>query len=132
MNQIDIFVTLGPSSLNKKFLNFVKNKASLVRLNMSHINLSKLEKKIIFIKKYCSVPICIDTEGGQIRIKANRNTSKRIKLKDKIVINKQQGNYNFYPEEVFNLLKKKDILDVGFEGLQLKVLNKKNGLLFKA
>ena len=34
MSKINIFVTLGPSSLNKKFLTYIKNKASLVRLNI--------------------------------------------------------------------------------------------------
>ena len=67
MSKINIFVTLGPSSLNKKFLTYIKDKASLVRLNMSHIKIHKLEKRIIFIKKNCHVPICIDTEGAQIR-----------------------------------------------------------------
>lgn len=126
MKNIDIFVTLGPSSLNKKFLNFVKGKAALVRLNMSHVNVKKLGEKISFIKKNCTVPICIDTEGAQIRIKFNKSSPRKIKLNQKIIVKKNKGSFNFYPEEVFNLLKKKDILDVGFEGLQLKVLNKNN------
>ena len=75
MKNINIFVTLGPSSLNKKFLNFVEGKAALVRLNMSHVNLKKLGEKISFIKKNCTVPICIDTEGAQIRIKSNKTES---------------------------------------------------------
>ena len=124
MSDISIFVTIGPSSLNKKFLNFINRKASLARLNMSHVKLNKLEKKILFIKKHCSVPICIDTEGAQIRVKSNKTKIKKIKIRDKVIINKNNGNFNFYPEKVFDLLKKKDTLDVGFEGLQLKVINK--------
>ena len=45
-------------------------------------------------------------------------------IKERLIINKQNGKFNFYPTEVFNLLKKNDILDVGFEGLQLKILSK--------
>ena len=44
----EIWATLGPSSLNKDFLKFCKNKVSLLRLNMSHINL----KKGILIKNF--------------------------------------------------------------------------------
>ena len=51
MDKVNIFVTLGPSSLNKKFLNFIQGKVSLARLNMSHVNLEKLGEKISFIKK---------------------------------------------------------------------------------
>jgi len=130
MTDIKIFVTIGPSSLNKKFLKFINGKASLARLNMSHVKLDKLNKRILYIKKNCSVPICIDTEGAQIRIKSNKTLLKKIKIKDKIIINKHNGNYNFYPEEVFSLLKKKDVLDVGFEGLQLKVINKKKDKIY--
>ena len=85
MKKIDIIVTLGPASINKRFLNFINNKASLVRLNLSHVKLQNLRKRISFIKKYCSVPICIDTEGAQIRIKFNK--AQLIKLKKKREVN---------------------------------------------
>ena len=49
--EIKIFCTLGPSSLNRKFLNFVKGKISVVRLNMSHIKINKLKKIIKVFKK---------------------------------------------------------------------------------
>ena len=41
--KIEIFCTLGPASLNKKFLNFAKNKVDLLRLNMSHIKIKNLK-----------------------------------------------------------------------------------------
>ena len=58
---IGIFATLGPSSLNKKFLKFANNKVDLVRINMSHVSLKQLERYIILIKNHCKVPICLDT-----------------------------------------------------------------------
>ena len=70
--KIQILCTLGPASLNKKFLNFTNNKVSLLRLNMSHIKPKKLSHHINFIKKNTSTPICIDTEGAQIRTKINK------------------------------------------------------------
>ena len=77
--QREIFCTLGPSSLNKDFLKFSNKKINLLRLNLSHINISKLESNIKFIRKYSNVPICIDTEGAQIRTKVNKK--KKIKKK---------------------------------------------------
>ena len=70
----DIFCTLGPSSLNKKNLKFYNNKISLLRLNMSHMEINKLKDTIIFIRKFSTVPICIDTEGAQIRTKKKKKT----------------------------------------------------------
>ena len=49
-----------------------------------------------------------------------------------LIFNKVNGRFNFYPPEVYDLLKKGDILDVGFEGLQLKLVNKtKSKIIFK-
>ena len=39
---------------------------------MSHIEIKNLQKNINFVKKYSSVPICIDTEGAQIRSKVKK------------------------------------------------------------
>ena len=51
-NIIKIICTLGPSSLNKRFLNFAKrNGVKLLRLNMSHLKIVDLKKSIDFIKK---------------------------------------------------------------------------------
>ena len=70
--KIKIICTLGPRSLNKEFLKFSKNKVDLLRLNMSHLNLSDLKKSVKFIKKNVNIPICIDTEGTQIRTKVRK------------------------------------------------------------
>ena len=38
--KIKIICTLGPSSLNKDFLKFAKNKVNLLRLNMFHVKIN--------------------------------------------------------------------------------------------
>ena len=68
-----ILITLGPSTLNAQFLRKAeKLKVALLRLNMSHLSVMKLKKNINFIKKYTNIPICIDTEGAQIRTKTKK------------------------------------------------------------
>jgi pyruvate kinase len=126
---IKIICTLGPKSLNKKFLRFSKNKISLLRLNMSHLSLQKLEKSIKFIKKYTSIPICIDTEGAQIRTKIKRE--KFYKIGQKIVINDTKKNINLYPNTIYKQIKSKDILNIGFSNLKLKVIKKQNIIICK-
>ena len=71
--KIKILVTLGPSSLTEDFLKFsLSSKISLLRLNMSHIDLNDLEETIQFVRKYNDkTPICIDTERAQIRTKTS-------------------------------------------------------------
>ena len=122
MKKIDIIVTLGPASINKQFLNFINNKASLVRLNMSHVKLQNLEKRISFIKKYCSVPICIDTEGAQIRTKVKKEKYFKKKSIIKVYHKFNQGNFSLYPEDVSKKLKIGDLINIGFQNLKVRVI----------
>ncbi len=129
-NKIEIFCTLGPSSFNKKFLNFVNGKVSLLRLNMSHIEIKDLSKNIDFIRKFSKVPICIDTEGAQIRTKIKK--MENYKFGQKFRIFKDKGKKMLYPPETFEKLKIGDELDIGFNDLKAKIIKKKkNFLIFK-
>lgn len=119
-----IWVTLGPSSLNKDFLKFCKNKVSLLRLNMSHINLKQLPKIISFVKKNSKIPICIDTEGAQIRTKVKKN--RFLRQNSRIFVGNSNDNFSLYPKDVINKIKTGDILDIGFDGLVMKVIAKKS------
>ncbi len=122
MKKVEIFCTLGPSSLNKKFLRLAQTKGvDLVRLNMSHLSVTTLKKNIKFIKKYSKLKICIDTEGAQIRTKTDK--SKNLKKGQKISIYKNE-KFHLYPNDVYEKLKKADELEVGFDGLILKILKK--------
>ncbi len=123
-NKIGIYSTIGPTSLNKKFLSFAKNKVSLLRLNMSHIDLKNLKGQIQTIRKFSNIPICIDTEGAQIRTKYNLKKKFTTGKNIKILKIKKRNFLSLYPDNVFELLKTKDILSIGFEGLKLKILNK--------
>ena len=124
-----IFCTLGPSSLNRKFLHYLekrKNIVSLVRINLSHISFKNLKKTIQLIRKNCSIPICIDTEGAQIRAKVNLKTKgKNIKKGKYFDLHEANGYFNLYPPEIFKVLRKRDILNIGFEGLIARVEKKK-------
>ena len=118
----EIYCTLGPSTLNSNFLKFSNKKISLLRLNMSHIEVKQLKKKINFIRKFSNVPICIDTEGAQIRSKIK--IKKKYKIGNETIIYEKGGNFKIYPLEVFNKIQKDDLLDIGFDGLQIKVKKK--------
>ncbi len=132
MKNIKKIITLGPKSLNKNFLLLIKNKVDLLRLNMSHLSIRELKKNIIYIKKFTSIPICIDTEGAQIRTKIAKE--KNLKKGQKIKISFLKKDLSFYPDEVQSKLKINDILSVGFDDLLIKIKsknNKKNFLIAK-
>ena len=59
---------MGPSTLNGKIIKQIsKIGVSLFRINLSHTNISELKDIITFIRKYSNIPICLDTQGSQIR-----------------------------------------------------------------
>lgn len=125
---IKILCTLGPSTFNKNFLNFAKGKISLLRLNLSHIKINQLEKIIKYLKKNSKIPLCIDTEGAQIRTKVK----KRIKYKVGKIIklySNSKGNFNLYPNYIFKKLRKGDKLHIGFDDLEVKVVKIKDKYL---
>ena len=119
----EIFCTLGPSSLNRRFLTAAsQQKVNLLRINMSHVEIPKLINTIKFVKKYTRIPLCIDTEGAQIKTKKKKK--KFFKLNAIFPVKKKFGFYNFYPPDIFSKLKTGDILDIGFSGLEIKIISK--------
>jgi pyruvate kinase len=125
--KIKIICTLGPSSLNTKFLRYANQNVDLLRLNMSHLDISELKKIIKFLKKKTTCPICIDTEGAQIRSKFHKK--KFLKKNSIIFLEKTKNSLSFYPEYIKDKIKTNDILNIGFEGLKIKIIKKKNHLL---
>ena len=75
---IKILCTLGPNSTNKNFLKFANKNVNLIRINLSHVSLKKLPGLIKKIRLHCKVPICIDTEGAQIRTNIKKKKKKKI------------------------------------------------------
>ncbi len=124
---LKLLITLGPSTLNKNFLQQAKKlKVNLLRLNMSHLSVKDLEKYIKFIRKYTKVPICIDTEGAQIRTKVSR---KKFFKKNSVLKISKKNNFRLYPNYIEDKLKKNDILDIGFTGLSIKIVKKNHNVI---
>ena len=124
-----IFATVGPSTLNKKFLSSINKKTvNLLRINLSHTKVNELKKTINFIKKYTNIPICIDTEGAQVRTKSIRKLKLKLKKKSIIYINqansKKTNSFILSPPESYRQIKKGDVLSIDFDSAQIRVISK--------
>ena len=124
-----IICTLGPSSFNEKTLKGLKRLGvNIFRINMSHTSISDLENKILFLKKNNIRNICIDTEGAQLR--TSKIKKKKFFKKNKIIRISNFSSFsnrsiiNIYPKIDLNSFKVGTELDIGFEGLRLKIIKK--------
>ncbi len=63
-----IFATLGPASLNKTTVGACADLGvNLFRINLSHTALEDVERLIADIQSWTDVPVCLDSEGAQLR-----------------------------------------------------------------
>ena len=63
-----ILCTLGPASLKPDVLTALDQRGvDLFRINLSHTATADVNPTIDFVRKYSQTPICLDTEGAQVR-----------------------------------------------------------------
>ena len=68
IGEIQLLCTLGPASLNDRVIHWLECVgASLLRINLSHTKIEDLERIVNFVQMRTGVPICLDTEGAQLR-----------------------------------------------------------------
>ncbi len=126
----NILVTLGPTSLNE---NIVKACAQLgvyvFRLNLSHTPIDQVEKNIKLIQSWTDVPVCLDSEGAQLRNGAMISERVDFTKGDEISIeiNPVVGDstkLSFNPTSVSIQFEVDDVVRVDFNHVQLKIIEK--------
>lgn len=111
-----LFTTLGPSTLTPEFLGHLDGQVDLLRLNMSHMTVAGMVDAIDEIRRHTDVPICVDTEGAQIR---TANVDERdYSMDDTLVFGPEQ----ITPTEAWDQIRPGDTMIIGFDGLQVRVL----------
>ena len=126
MNRPKILITLGPVSLNSEIIKKLSDRGvDYFRINMSHTSIDELEQHIETIRKFSDTPICIDSEGAQVRTGLMiENTVYRDRERVILLPGNAMGESNkmgLWPSDVFPQLKPGDILTVDFDSLLLSV-----------
>ena len=104
----------------------------MFRINLSHTKTDDVLKSVLEIKKHTSVPVCLDTEGPQIRTGLIKNG--QITLKENNIFNivgeekvGDSQNISLRPKEALPKLKIGDILSLDFDSTLLRISKKNNG-----
>jgi len=126
---VKILSTLGPSSLNKSTVQALeKAGVNLFRINLSHTQLEDVEKIISNIQAWTEVPICLDSEGAQVRNglmvagQALFNTGDLVKIHSCGVIGDSE-NISFTPASVCSQLRIGDVIQVDFNSASFSVVD---------
>ncbi|ANT48467.1 pyruvate kinase [Mesorhizobium amorphae] len=130
--EVELLCTLGPASLNDKVIHWLDRVGtSLLRVNLSHTKIEDLERIITFIQKRTRIPICLDTEGAQVRtgplvegkvmVHENRFLTARARP-----VAGDQFSISFYPAYIVNKLQVGDFISIDFNAVLTQVVEKDN------
>jgi ATP sulfurylase len=128
----EILCTLGPASLNRRTIQRLEQSgATLFRINLSHTKLADLPRIIETIRDATQIPICLDSEGAQIR--TGEFVDGSINLRDNTVIRAHyrrvpadDKNFNFYPLDIVRSLQVGDFISIDFNSALVQVIAREN------
>src|SRR3989338_5638647 len=132
--KIKIFCTLGPSSFNKEtIIRLDRLGVDMFRINLSHTEIKDLKRLISLIKNCTSKPICLDTEGAQVRIGYVKGNKIYLEENDIVEISREKvigcaKRFSFTPGSSVDQIRAGDLINIDFESALLVVVQSKSGL----
>jgi ATP sulfurylase len=124
----EILCTLGPASMNERVIARLEHLGvSLFRVNLSHTKIEDLESVVRFIQAHSTVPVCLDTEGAQVRttglvdgqVALRENTM--VTLHSRLVPG-DPYNVAFYPPYTLASLEPGDFISIDFNAVLTQVV----------
>ena len=128
-----ILCTIGPASMNDRVIGRLTDLGVyLFRINLSHTAVGELAGRIAEIRRNSDVPICIDTEGAQIRtgnfvrgsVDLLENSTVRIHAAP---VPGDSKDMNFYPFDIVQRLEEGDFVSIDFNSVLVQVTGFENG-----
>jgi pyruvate kinase len=139
MMAVQILCTLGPASMNDRVIARLEELGvNLFRFNLSHIKVENLQEMIEYLQSRTAIPVCLDTEGAQIRtgyfvedhVVLRENSTIRI---PRHPVPGDSRSFNLYPTDVIDRFRVGDyltidttvlvqVVEVDTEGLAMRVL----------
>jgi pyruvate kinase len=123
-----IICTLGPSSLKPRVIRRLQQLGvSLFRLNLSHTPIEAVRPAVALMQKHSTVPICLDSEGAQIRTGKFAAAPAHLK-KDSLVyvhrhlVSGDAQKFNFTPAATIELLEPGDFITMDFHAVLAEVM----------
>lgn len=125
--KIRILCTLGPASLNPEVIRGLDRRGvDLFRINLSHAPLDTVESAIGVIQSCSSTPVCLDTEGPQVRCgPMAEGVELRPGARVRLTADRVEGSereIGLWPASIFGALEVGSDLSLDFDGAQVRLL----------
>jgi len=122
-----ILCTLGPASLNSDVIRRLDVRGvNLFRLNLSHTPVDEVAPLIGFIRRHTAKPICLDTDGDQVRCGVVEDGVRMlegdtIRLTPEAIIGSVK-HLTLRPGAVFDALRAGDELGIDVSGVVVRIV----------
>ena len=122
-----ILCTIGPASLSRYVLTRLEALGvSLFRINLSHTAIEDVERVIAFLQANSKVPVCLDSEGAQVR---TGFAAAPVRLVDNAFVDlhvetvePNSSRLTLTPPEAVPQLRRGDIVTLDFNGAAVQVV----------
>lgn len=124
----EILCTLGPASMNDRVIGRLSDLGvALFRINLSHTEIADLPGVIDFVQSRSQVPVCLDTEGAQIRTGDFTDNAIEVRDNTEVVLHRRRvpgdsANWNLYPRHIIGALEVNDIITIDFNAVLIQVV----------
>lgn len=124
--KIRILCTLGPASLKADVIRELdRREVDLFRINLSHTPIEAVESTIEFVRRLSATPICLDSEGPQVRCgivdpETDLVADREIRLTAEPVRGTER-ELSLRPRSVFDHLRPGSLLGIDFHGALLRI-----------
>ena len=126
-----ILITLGPASLKEDIISkFEDHEVYLFRINLSHTPLEEVAPTIKKIRNWTQVPICLDSEGAQLRNQKMKNEAILFNKGDEVCIHFEPilgdaNNISFSPKGIAKQFVVGDEISIDFDHVKLRIIEAK-------
>jgi pyruvate kinase len=124
----EILCTLGPASMNDRVIGRLSELGvALFRINLSHTDLADLPDVIDFVLSRTQVPVCLDTEGAQIRTGGFTDGAIEVRDNTEVVLHRRRvpgdsQNWNLFPRDIIGKLEVNDIISIDFNAVLIQIV----------
>ena len=129
--EIELLCTLGPASMNEHVIRRMDELGvDLFRINLSHTRLEDVGETIRFVAAISDTPICLDTEGAQIRTGAMSGgvveVAENLLITATAAVAGRPGtrdHLGLYPGDVIDRLRQGDLISIDFDAVLVQVVD---------